>query len=463
MIVHYVFVFSVLLYQCTGLPTNEPLQVEREEGYRGYKVLAITPEDESQLSELKDFMWKARLFNCSLDWWNIPRFVAVPVTVSVNPECVNFFTFRLQDDGFSFNITVSDLQDLITEEQNYRLLSQFYRDPFSWNEEVYHTLPEINERINQLVETYPDLLSTRTLATSHEERSIDVVIVRQPGKINKPVIWIDCGMHAREWISPPVCLHAIDQLIVGQNAVDPEDNLLNLFDFYILPVVNPDGYAYSWGISRLWRKNRRPLKDEGAESSKWEKCDYGVDPNRNFPIAFDHLGPQSYPCDDSYHGTKPFSEPESRAVRNGVRMMKRIYGKKNIAAFVDIHAYSQLWLSPYGYREDASEDYEDHMRVMKEGVEALGAVYGTEFEYGPSATTIYKSYGNSLDWAYEEAGIKYTFGLELREKIDSFYGFMLPQEQIIPVTRETWAGLSAMARTIAPEIRFKSKKNKNQQ
>ena len=32
-----------------------------------------------------------------------------------------------------------------------------------------------------------------------------------------------------------------DQLIVGQNAVDPEDNLLNLFDFYILPVVNPDG------------------------------------------------------------------------------------------------------------------------------------------------------------------------------------------------------------------------------
>ena len=26
------------------------------------------------------------------------------------------------------------------------------------------------------------------------------------------------------------------------------------------------------------------------------------------------------------------------------------------------------------------------MRVMKEGVEALGAVYGTEFEYGPSAT-----------------------------------------------------------------------------
>ena len=50
---------------------------------------------------------------------------------------------------------------------------------------------------------------------------------------------------------------------------------------------------------------------QGAESSKWEKCDYGVDPNRNFPIAFDHLGPQSYPCDDRYnfaHFQVPFCE-----------------------------------------------------------------------------------------------------------------------------------------------------------
>ena len=34
------------------------------------------------------------------------------------------------------------------------------------------------------------------------------------------------------------------------------------------------------------------------------------------------------------------------------------------------------------------------MRVMKEGVEALGAVYGTEFEYGPSATVSRKKRKN---------------------------------------------------------------------
>ena len=34
--------------------------------------------------------------------------------------------------------------------------------------------------------------------------------------------------------------------------------LLKNFDFYIIPVANPDGYVYTWNGNRMWRKNRRP-------------------------------------------------------------------------------------------------------------------------------------------------------------------------------------------------------------
>jgi murein tripeptide amidase MpaA len=38
-----------------------------------------------------------------------------------------------------------------------------------------------------------------------------------------------------------------------------QEDLLAVYDFYILTLANPDGYEYSWTKDRMWRKNRRPL------------------------------------------------------------------------------------------------------------------------------------------------------------------------------------------------------------
>ena len=59
-------------------------------------------------------------------------------------------------------------------------------------------------------------------------------------------------------------------------------------------------------------------------------------------------------------GDAPFSEAESQAIKRGVEMMRRQSGE--VAAFVSIHAYSQFWMSPYGYSYDKPRDYGDHMR-----------------------------------------------------------------------------------------------------
>ena len=349
MIVYRLVALLAAVWPSLGLPAGETtVDVEEEAKYTGYKVLAVTPNTEQELAWLVQLKLNANI-NCTLDWWNEPSLPTVPVALAVNPACLDLVSGELQSQGLNYNITIPDLEHLITEERNYRFLSQLYRDPYDWSEDVYHNLEEINERVAWLVETYSEILSIKNLATTYEGRSIDVVIAREAGAVNKPVIWIDCGIHAREWVSPPTCLHAINQLVINQNSLDQEENLLAMYDFYILPVANPDGYAYSWTKDRMWRKNRRPVGTSQTQNYGWDRCDYGVDPNRNFPVAFNSpQGSSSNPCDDSYHGSKPFSEAESQAVRNGIRILQRKYGKKNIAAFVSIHAYSQLWMSPYG-------------------------------------------------------------------------------------------------------------------
>ena len=74
-----------------------------------------------------------------------------------------------------------------------------------------------------------------------------------------PLIWIVCGVHAREWTSPLTCLHFISQLANIFKAGE-EEEMFRKFRYRILPVANPDGYKYTFSSNpqiRVHRKNRR--------------------------------------------------------------------------------------------------------------------------------------------------------------------------------------------------------------
>lgn len=79
-------------------------------------------------------------------------------------------------------------------------------------------------------------------------------------------------------------------------------------DWYILPVLNPDGYEYSHRVDRLWRKNRHING----------KC-AGTDLNRNFGYKWGGVGASREPCRETFAGSHPFSEPESAAVSNFIQ------------------------------------------------------------------------------------------------------------------------------------------------
>lgn len=149
------------------------------------------------------------------------------------------------------------------------------------------------------------------IGRTHENRSIVVAkIGLMPFSSNRRSIWLDGGIHAREWISTSTILHAIARLINGTLARDADvRKLIDAYDFYFMPVVNPDGYVYTHDdasklsdndeqhdLQRMWRKNRRPHAD----------CP-GVDLNRNFPFAWDNRGASKFPWYAKNLPTPPFA------------------------------------------------------------------------------------------------------------------------------------------------------------
>uniref|UniRef100_A0A8D8VY90 Carboxypeptidase B n=2 Tax=Cacopsylla melanoneura TaxID=428564 RepID=A0A8D8VY90_9HEMI len=302
--------------------------------------------------------------------------------------------------------------------------------------------------MEHLANTYPQIVELMPIGKSSEGRILKVVKISSGAntgdeKLVKPAIWIDGGMHAREWISPAVAMFIIKQLVERH---DTFKSVVEKVDWYILPMVNPDGYEYTHTNDRLWRKSRSVNEDNSLRSRIFwnvfrSSCE-GVDLNRNWDFHWGETGSSDDPCHDTYSGPKALSEPETRAVADFI-----LDHKERIQAYLTLHAYSQMWLIPWSYTKTKVEDYEDLMFMGRKAIEALKKVNGIHYDIGSSTSLLYATAGSSDDWAKGRAGIKYSYTVELRDK--GSHGFLLPASQILPTGREIFAAVKAIARALA--------------
>ena len=74
----------------------------------------------------------------------------------------------------------------------------------------------------------------------------------------------------------------IDEGIDEDPREDWITDLVNNYEIWIVPLINPDGYVYDReDPSRFWRKNLRDNNNDNILDS----CD-GVDLNRNYPLGW---------------------------------------------------------------------------------------------------------------------------------------------------------------------------------
>lgn len=105
---------------------------------------------------------------------------------------------------------------------------------------------------------------------SHEGRPIRGIKISFGLNKLPTSIFIESGIHAAEWITYESATYLIDRILNDKSA---GADLLRLYDWYIFPVVNPDGLAYTQNYNRVWRANRKPIENSTC---------VGTDLNRNF-------------------------------------------------------------------------------------------------------------------------------------------------------------------------------------
>eukprot|EP00010_Vexillifera_abyssalis_P006104 CAMPEP_0201552236 /NCGR_PEP_ID=MMETSP0173_2-20130828/14571_1 /ASSEMBLY_ACC=CAM_ASM_000268 /TAXON_ID=218659 /ORGANISM="Vexillifera sp., Strain DIVA3 564/2" /LENGTH=361 /DNA_ID=CAMNT_0047962679 /DNA_START=128 /DNA_END=1210 /DNA_ORIENTATION=+ len=289
----------------------------------------------------------------------------------------------------------------------------------------YHTYDEINEWLEKIEQQYPQITSQVTIGHSVEGRPIKGIIIGSSRNGTNPGIFYNSLQHAREWISGATTTYIINQLVSGYGKNETVTAMVDNIEWTIIPVANPDGYNYTWTTNRMWRKNRR--HNGGAFD-----C-YGVDNNRNWGFEWNVGGASNNPCVGTYAGPFAFSEPEDKALADYAS------NNQNLRAYIDFHAYSQLWMDPWAYtdkNEGKTPAYDQQESLASEIASAIFKVHGKTYETGPAASVIYVASGSSMDFTYGQDGITYSYAVELRDK--GRYGFLLPPEEIIPQGQEIW-------------------------
>ncbi|CAG9537106.1 unnamed protein product [Cercopithifilaria johnstoni] len=411
-----------------------------------------------EIKQQTEFLQNLLVNNTKLDFWKAPSVVGSQVHVMVQQEMREKFLRSMKAHNISYSIMINDVEEKISKLRDKASRLRQYNwlrdDPSSsrrvyFNLAQYHSYDEIINYLYQLNAAYQDRIIVRTIGLTHERRPIKLITIGKPRNFPKAGIWIDGGIHAREWVSPATVLYIIDQLVT-QYDINPQiQRLVDEMDWFIVPLLNPDGYEYTRSSTnpevRLWRKNRSPMTcrvlQNGIFSQPRQECCQGVDLNRNYDWQYGREGSSSDPCSEIYQGPSAFSEPETRAVHRFIS--KR---RDTIKAFLTFHSYSQILMYPFGHRQRTyTTDVADLRNTALQAANALRAAYGTEYTVGTGADTLYPASGGAEDWAKGRMGIKYSYLFELRPDGEVWNGFLLDESQIIPTAREAFEAVKVIA------------------
>ncbi|KAG0201534.1 carbamoyl-phosphate synthase (glutamine-hydrolyzing) cpa2 [Mortierella sp. GBA30] len=453
--------------------------------FDGEQVLRV---DISSLEQLKQL--GATVENYNLDLWSNLRLGAVDVRVSAS----KMDAFKAETRNIPSSVMIPDLQALVPEQPPASLLQNRQSGEWNFTDNSfwlnYHDFDTLNIFMETMAEKFPQLVRRVSIGHTFEGREIFGMSIhgfkqkkdrqrkdsrmtedrseddedleeeeesdlgqsqeerswwselfgqkrRSTKKPSKPkkhpkAIIIDSGQHAREWIGPAVVTYIAKELILGYHHNKKITRLVDHFEFVIVPLLNADGYVYTWEYNRMWRKNRQPTSIPFCP---------GIDPNRNWGYLWSNEGPSANPCNEAYHGPEAFAAHESKM------MSDFILKRKDVISYIDLHSYSQLWMSPFG--GDCTmipKDDEDIVEAAMGAAKALHDIHGKKYTVGSICDLIQQASGGSIDWTYAVGQVKYSYFVELRDT--GRYGFMLPESEILPSAEETMAAVMYLAKFI---------------
>jgi len=308
---------------------------------------------------------------------------------------------------------------------------------------AYHATKDIIEFYRKRAGETSVPVKVETLGQSPENRAVLGVQIGSEGP-NKKGMWINCGFHAREWITISSCLYLFDRWISSEDQ-DVQDFLANVV-VYMTPLANPDGYEFSRTTDRDWRKNRSPVPNSRCK---------GIDQDRNWPYKYKmKVDISSNPCQENYGGKAALDAPENKLIFDWIT------SKKNIGVAMDVHSYGLEIATPFGWTNKHADHFTEQMKAGRNMVNAIKSIHGTKYKLGAASSLIYKTSGIASDWSYADLGAVCSYTIEVRGGLNDGTEFILPKKEIIPNGEELHAGFMSLGHDLKNELCFNFKDKK---
>ena len=285
----------------------------------------------------------------------------------------------------------------------------------------YSDIEEINRRIDDIINNSSGLAQGFTIGKSVEDRDIRAIRISSASEKDTPEILFVGLHHAREWISYEVPLSIAEFIMKNKDSNAFLQNILNNTILWFVPMLNPDGYIYSWEEDRMWRYNRRIHPDSTI----------GVDLNRNYDASWIKM--------DYAHGEAPFSEPETRAVRdliqNTADTIPQDAGIHSLDGLITYHSYGQLILYPPGSTDEPPQEVELYKGLGSQMSGHIFSQCGSNYLV-MQITGLYNTFGEMTEWFMINNDNKPSFTFELRPHTGDSTGFDLSADQIDDTVKE---------------------------
>jgi len=254
---------------------------------------------------------------------------------------------------------------------------------------------------------FPSFTNVTSIGKSYEGRDIWAFRVGEPNAEEKgprKTILITGGLHGREWISTSTVNYLLWSMVTSFGTDQMVTKLLQRFDIVFVPVLNPDGYEYTWQEDRLWRKSR--------QQTKMRYCQ-GLDLDHAFGYEWESTQHQTDPCSESYGGDQPFQAIEASGIANWAK--NQTENGVKFVGFLDLHSYSQQILFPYSYSCSVDPPNRENLEELAVGLAkairlssgesytvasacegALARVYSASDSY----PRVESGGGSAIDWFY---------------------------------------------------------------
>ncbi|WP_067503114.1 M14 family metallopeptidase [Actinoplanes sp. TFC3] len=234
----------------------------------------------------------------------------------------------------------------------------------------YNSKGGIREELAATAAANPRIAKLETIGTSLRGVPIQGVKLTRDARTvpdgRRPAVLYMGSQHAREWITPEMTRRLLHYFVDGYGKNPEITKLVNTTELWFVPVSNVDGYDFTFTEgNRQWRKNLRDVNGDGRITTG-----DGVDLNRNFPYkwGYDNEGSSDDPASETYRGTGPKSEPETKA-------FDALFRRVGFEFLINYHSAAELLLYGVGWQV-ATPSPDDEIAIALAGDDAHPAIAG---------------------------------------------------------------------------------------